>query len=90
MWLRASGGFSTRHVERQETGRLQVSVGERVFSAVFGAVLIAIGIFALAQGHLSPLWRFCGGIGVVLFGANAVVAACRGRPSWLSRLGPLP
>lgn len=67
-----------------------MSGGERVFSAVFGALLTGIGVFALVQDHLSPVWRLCGGLGVVLLGLDSIVAAYRGKASWLSRIGPLP
>lgn len=64
--------------------------GERIFSAVFGALLLGVGIFALAQGHLSPAWRLVGGLALALLGGNSMFAAYTGNPSWLSRLGPLP
>lgn len=64
--------------------------GERLFSAVFGALLFGVGVFAFSQDHLSPAWRFGGGFLLILFGANSLLAAYRRRASWLSRLGPLP
>jgi len=63
---------------------------ERIFSAVFGAFLIGVGIFVLAQDHLSPVWRLVGGFVPVLLGGNSMLAAYSGKVSWLSRLGPLP
>ena len=63
---------------------------ERVFSAVLGALLLGVGIFALGQDHLSPAWRLGSGILLTLLGGNSLFSAYRSRPSWLSRLGPLP
>jgi hypothetical protein len=67
-----------------------MSKWERIYSAVFGALLLGVGIFALWQDHLSPAWRLGGGILVALLGANSLLGAYRGKASWLSRLGPLP
>lgn len=67
-----------------------MSRGERIFSAVFGVLLLAVGIFALGQDHLSAVWRLSGGLLLVLLGGNSLFAAYRGKASWLSRLGPLP
>jgi len=64
--------------------------GERIFSAMFGAVLLAVGIVALGQDHLSPAWRYIGGSVLILLGGNALYAAYRGKASWLSHVGPLP
>jgi len=62
----------------------------RVFGAVFGVFLFCIGLFALAQDHLSFAWRLGGGSVLILFGVNSLYAAFQGKESWLSRLGPLP
>lgn len=67
-----------------------MSRGERIFSAVFGALLLGVGIFALGQAHVSLAWRLGGGLLLVLLGGNSLFAAYRGKASWLSRLGPLP
>jgi len=64
--------------------------GERIFSVMFGAVLLAVGIVALGQDHLSAAWRYIGGSLLILLGGNALYAAYRGKASWLSRIGPLP
>lgn len=64
--------------------------GERIFSAVFGALLFAVGVFALAQDHLSPALRVAGGLALILLGGNSMFAAYSGKASWLSRIGPLP
>lgn len=61
-----------------------------MFSAVFGSLLLGVGVFALGQDNPSPMWRFGGGLLLVLVGGNSLFAAYRSRPSWLSRLGPLP
>ena len=64
--------------------------GERVFLGVFGSVLLGVGVFALGQDHVSSLWRLGGGFVLVVLGGNSLLSAIRGKPSWLSRLGPLP
>ncbi len=76
--------FSSRY------GDFSVSNAERIFSAVFGALLLGIGIFSLFQDHLSFAWRLGGGFLLALLGFNSLWAAYRGKASWLSRLGPLP
>ncbi len=67
-----------------------MSKGERMFSAVFGVLLLGVGILALAQDHLPFVWRLAGGLLLVLLGGNSVLSAYRGKASWLSRLGPSP
>lgn len=67
-----------------------MSNGERIFSVVFGVLLIGVGVFALYQDHLSFAWRLGAGFLLTLLGTNSLWAACRDRASWLSRLGPLP
>ena len=63
--------------------------GERVFGAVFGLLLLGIGVYVLLAGTPGG-WRILGGVGLVLLGGNALYASCAARPSWLSRIGPLP
>ena len=67
-----------------------MSRGERLFLAVFGALLLAVGIFALAQNHVSLAWRLGGGFLLILLGGNSLFSAYRCKAAWLSRLGPLP
>jgi hypothetical protein len=67
-----------------------MSNAERILSAVFGALLLIVGIFALFQDHLSSAWRLGGSFCLALLGSNSLWAAYRGKASWLSRLGPLP
>lgn len=63
--------------------------GERIFGTVFGFFLLGIGVYALLAG--TPVdWRSVGGIVLVVLGGNALYASCVGKPSWLSRIGPLP
>ena len=62
----------------------------RIFEAVFGLLLLGIGMFVLGLDHLSRLWQLGGACLFMLLGGNLVWAACRGRKSWLSRVGPLP
>ena len=64
--------------------------GERIFSAVFGLFLLGIGVYVLILGETSAAWRFIGGAVVALLGGNMLYASCSGKPSWLSKVGPLP
>lgn len=63
---------------------------ERAFSAAFGLLLLGVGVYALFFGQEPAALRIGGGIVFVLFGANLLYASCRRKPSWLSRIGPLP
>ncbi len=63
---------------------------ERAFSAVFGLFLLGVGIYALLFSPAPVLWRLGGGAVLALLGGNLIHAALRCRPSWLSRIGPLP
>ena len=67
-----------------------MSHSERIFSAVFGALLLGVGMFALFQDHLSFAWRLGSSFLLALLGSNSLLAAYRGKASWLSFLGPLP
>ncbi len=64
--------------------------GERMFEFVFGLLLVGSGSYALLYGETSAAWRFGGGAVLVLLGGNLLQSSWRGKPSWLSRLGPLP
>ncbi len=63
---------------------------ERIFSAVFGLFLLGVGIYALLLSQAPAPWQIGGGMGVTLLGGNMLHASYRGKPSWLSRIGPLP
>ncbi|MCM2264571.1 MAG: hypothetical protein NDI73_05195 [Desulfuromonadales bacterium] len=63
---------------------------ERGFSAVFGLFLLGIGVYALLLSQAPTLWHIGGGIVLALFGGNMLLASYRGKPSWLSSIGPLP
>lgn len=65
------------------------SAGLRLFSAVFGVLLLGSAGYLLRQPGLGPAEL----IAVLLLGAlglNLLWSAWRGRESWLSRIGPLP
>jgi small neutral amino acid transporter SnatA (MarC family) len=63
---------------------------ERVFSTVFGLFLLGIGVYALLLSQAPTPWHIGGGIVLALFGGNMLFASYRGKPSWLSWIGPLP
>ncbi len=63
---------------------------ERTFLAVFGAFLMGVGVYAMLFSHAPTPWRIGGGIMLALVGGNMLYASYRGKPSWLSRVGPLP
>ncbi len=67
-----------------------MSRSERAFSAVFGALLLSVGLYALVLGPATLPWRIGGGLGLAVFGGNMLYAAYHSSPSWLSRIGPLP
>ncbi len=62
----------------------------RVFLGALGLLLLGTGLYALALSDAEPLLRFGAGTAFAVLGANAVYSACVGRPSWLSKIGPLP
>jgi len=63
---------------------------ERAFSAVFGFFLLGVGVYALLLRQAPTPWHIGGGIVLALFGGNMLLASYRGKPSWLSWIGPLP
>jgi len=64
--------------------------GERAFSAVFGLFLLGIGVYVLILGESPAAWRFIGGAVMAILGGNMLYASSTGKPSWLSKVGPLP
>jgi len=64
--------------------------GERYLAFAFGLFLVGVGVYALLFSEASDAWRFGGGATLILLGGNALQASWRGKPSWLSRIGPLP
>ena len=64
--------------------------GERIFSAVFGLFLLSIGLYVLVLGATSAAWRFIGRAVLAVLGGNMLYASYTGKPSWLSKVGPLP
>ncbi len=63
--------------------------GERVFLALFGALLLGVGIYALLDGEADAVWRYLGGLSFAALGANAIHGAVIGRRPWIARIGPL-
>jgi len=64
--------------------------GERLFACVLGVLLVGVGGYALLFGYTDAVWRYGGGGVLIVLGGNLLQAAWRGKPSWLSHLGPLP
>jgi heme A synthase len=62
----------------------------RMASAALGLLLLGVGIHAWLLPETTGLLRHAGALLFVVLGANAVYCARRAKPSWLSRIGPLP
>lgn len=62
----------------------------RIFSFVFGLVLLGVGVFALFFAVVDGWLRYLAALGFIAAGANLMWAARKGRESWLSKIGPLP
>jgi len=67
-----------------------VSKPARYVSAVFGLFLIGVGVRALFVSEAPLHWVVLAVAAMVLLGANLIYSAFSGKPSWLSRIGPLP
>ena len=67
-----------------------IGKGERLFALAFGLFLVGVGSYALLFGQMSEIWRVGGGAVLVLLGGNMLHSSWRAKPSWLSRIGPLP
>ncbi len=67
-----------------------IGKGERVFAFVFGLFLVGVGAYILLFGQTTAAWRFGGGGVLALLGGNMLQSSWRGKPSWISHLGPLP
>lgn len=63
---------------------------ERVVSAVFGIFLAGVGAYAILFSEAQLQWAVSVGIVLALLGGNLVYSSIRCKPSWLSRVGPLP
>lgn len=64
--------------------------GYRLVSAVFGALLVGIGVFLLVTAYPLTAWELLGGSALMILGMNHVLTARSGTEPWLSTLGPLP
>lgn len=87
--MNSGGSFDTDmqrpRVERFFEGRIY-----RWLSGCFGVLLAGIGLYALVFASPLTLLRLAAGATLLLLGGNMVIAACKARESWLSRIGPLP
>lgn len=64
--------------------------GERIFAVVFGLFLLGTGLYLLMLAETTDAWGFIGIAVLVALGGNLLYATYKAKPSWLSRLGPLP
>ena len=87
--MKSDGSFDS-DMQRPRVHRLFKGRTYRLLSGCFGVFLAGIGLYALVFAAPLTLLRVAAGAGLVLLGGNMVVAACKGRESWLSRIGPLP
>jgi small neutral amino acid transporter SnatA (MarC family) len=62
----------------------------RLATGLFGLFLVGVGFFVLLRATTPAVIRVTGGLVLVVLGGNMVLSSCRGKESWLSRLGPLP
>ena len=62
----------------------------RVAAGLLGALLLGIGVYALAFSEASPAWRYLGGLAFMLLGIDAVYGALTGKEPWIRKIGPLP
>lgn len=62
----------------------------RLISAALGAVLVGIGLGSLLLGSGYTMFRIAAGLAFFALGIESIWSACKGRESWLSRIGPLP
>ena len=62
----------------------------RIASAILGLLLLSVGIYAWLLPETIGLLRHGAALLFVVLGANALYCAWRAKPSWLTRLGPLP
>lgn len=68
----------------------KVNKAERAFSAVFGIFLLGVGAYAVLFSEAPLHWAVPAGIVMALVGGNLVYSSYSCKPSWLSRIGPLP
>jgi hypothetical protein len=62
----------------------------RITAGTFGALLLWVGVYALAFSEASPAWRYLGGLAFVVLGINALYGALSGKEPWMWKIGPLP
>jgi hypothetical protein len=57
---------------------------------VIGALLVLCALWIFCVVPISNIAGLMGGAVLLLLGVEALIAAARRRPSWLSKIGPLP
>jgi hypothetical protein len=62
----------------------------RVATGAVGALLLVVGLYALAFSEAAPGWRYVGGVAFIALGANALYGAFTGKAPWILKIGPLP
>ena len=61
-----------------------------VAAIVIGTLFVVCGGWIFAVVPSSNLAGFACGVVILLLGLQSIVAGARRRPSWLSKIGPLP
>ena len=64
--------------------------GERIFCAVFGALLLGIGIYVAVFSTVETVGRYGGAILLIVLGGNSIYSARSGKRPWIFWIGPLP
>lgn len=72
------------------SGVANLNTTERILAAAFGLFLAGVGVYTAFLSGAPLHWAVLVGGGLTLLGGNLAYSAFSGRPSWLSRVGPLP
>jgi len=73
-----------------ERSALQDSPGYRLLSVALGSALTGSGAYVLYTLGPIEVVPLVAGVVLVVLGFNLLYCGCTGKPSWLSKVGPLP
>lgn len=82
--------------QNNDPSALHKKTSDRVITAAFGVMfaLAGLGLLTLTLADPAPLsmqmQRGAVVLGLIIIGGQAVWASWRKKPSWLSKIGPLP